>query len=186
VHSSDGSQVLHHVDPAFHPLKDAQLAALSPGLHAIGGAGATGLGLDFIRQHLVTREQMQPLDVGPAALARAPIEELIAEAAATPLHNAIDTLIQSAIARANSEVYAFGSAFHNAGANPFFGFSPDDGGHNIHMNQGNPTGGSFGKDNGIYKDGAIFVRFPGQKTWQAVFIAFQTQSWHTDDRGRPI
>jgi uncharacterized protein YukJ len=186
VHSSDGSQVLYRVDTAFRPPKEARLLALPPGLRAIGAAGASGLGLDFIRQHLVSRDQMQPLDMGPATLASASMDELIAEAVATPLHNAIDTLVQSAIARPDAEMYAFGSAFHNAGTNPFFQFTPDDGGHNIHMNQGNPSSGSFGRDNGIYKDGALLVRYAGQATWQAVFIAFQTQSWHTDDHGRPI
>ena len=187
VLSSDNSQVLFRVDHAFHSPQEARLVGLAAGIDAIGSAGASGLGLDFIRQHLVTREQMDLLEIGPAVSAGAGLAELLAEAAATPLHESIDALVQSAIAQPDAELYAFGSLFRNLGAaNPFFGFSPDVGAHDIHMNQGNPSSGAFGKDNGIYTDGAMLVRFPGQTTWQAVFIAFQSQSWHTDDHGRPI
>jgi uncharacterized protein YukJ len=40
------------------------------------------------------------------------------------------------------------------------------------------------QDNGIWQDGAVFVNLPSlQDTWIAVFIAFQAQSWKTDDNG---
>ena len=53
------------------------------------------------------------------------------------------------------------------------------------MNQGNPLD-NHGQDNGIWQDGALFVNLPAQHTWIAVFIAFQTQSWQTDDQGNPV
>jgi len=32
----------------------------------------------------------------------------------------------------------------------------------------------------------LFVNLPAQNTWIAVFIAFQTESWQTDDNGNPL
>ena len=52
------------------------------------------------------------------------------------------------------------------------------------MNQGNPLN-NHGQDNGIWQDGALFVYLPSQKRWIAVFIAFQTQAWQTDNHGNP-
>jgi hypothetical protein len=49
------------------------------------------------------------------------------------------------------------------------------------MNQGNPRG-RFSKDNGVWQDGALIFHFPSQHHWVAVFLKFQTQAWHTDDR----
>jgi hypothetical protein len=48
------------------------------------------------------------------------------------------------------------------------------------MNQGNS--GRFKGDNGVWQDGGLFVHFPNQSQWVAVFLAFQSQAWHTDDR----
>ena len=56
--------------------------------------------------------------------------------------------------------------------------------HDIHMNQGNPKG-PFQKDNGIWQDGAIFIELPASGKWIAVFLAFQTESWTTDNSGNP-
>jgi uncharacterized protein YukJ len=52
------------------------------------------------------------------------------------------------------------------------------------MNQGNPPH-SHDQDNGIWQDGALFAELPAENTWIAIFIAFQTQSWHTGDDGNP-
>lgn len=48
------------------------------------------------------------------------------------------------------------------------------------MNQGNV--GQFTKDDGVYQDGAFLLHFPGQQQWVGIFLKFQSQSWHTDDR----
>lgn len=53
------------------------------------------------------------------------------------------------------------------------------------MNQGNPIG-NHNQDNGVWQDGALFVNLPSQNTWIAVFIAFQTQVWTTDNDGNPM
>ncbi len=47
------------------------------------------------------------------------------------------------------------------------------------MNQGNV--GSFIADDGVWQDGGLLFHFPLQQQWTAVFLKFQSQSWHTDD-----
>ena len=59
------------------------------------------------------------------------------------------------------------------------------------MNQGNPAPplgpASFFHDNGTYQDGGLIFHFPGQQQWVAMFLKFQSQAWHTDDRtGNPL
>jgi uncharacterized protein YukJ len=51
----------------------------------------------------------------------------------------------------------------------------------------NPPG-RFDGDNGIWQDGALFINLPAenpQERWVALFIAFQTQSWDTNNDGNP-
>jgi hypothetical protein len=77
-------------------------------------------------------------------------------------------------------VYAFGQRWGpETKADNYFGFVPGNGIHDIHMNQGNA--GQFTKDNGVWQDGGLIFEFPGQNQWTAVFLKFQSQSWHTDD-----
>ena len=59
--------------------------------------------------------------------------------------------------------------------------------HDIHMNQGNPLAGGHAGDNGVWQDGGLLLWFPKADRWVTVFLAFQSQSWHTDDHtGNPI
>lgn len=46
---------------------------------------------------------------------------------------------------------------------------PDDGVHNIHMNQGNYTG-NHNDENGRGEDGALFIYFPDTKTWTGIHM----------------
>jgi hypothetical protein len=48
------------------------------------------------------------------------------------------------------------------------------------MNQGNVP--RFAGDDGVWQDGALMVHFPASQQWVAVFLAFQSQAWHTDDQ----
>jgi len=36
-------------------------------------------------------------------------------------------------------------------------------------------------DDGVWQDGALLLHFPGQAQWVGIFLAFQSQAWHTDD-----
>ena len=103
-------------------------------------------------------------------------EQAVGEARAAALKNAVITLLNMTIADKDGVIYAFGSAFSDSGK--------VDGIHDIHMNQGNPLN-NHGGDNGVWQDGALFINLPAKKTWTAVFIAFQTESWKTDSSGNP-
>jgi uncharacterized protein YukJ len=166
IQSNDGSEVLFCVKENFTPPMAAGLLALkSTVTHP-----DHDLALDFVRvKGLVTRDEMQLL----------PLDETTPT---STLHSAIDTLIQKAIAQ-KATVFAFGQTFRNGTSsnNPFWNFRPDQGIHDIHMNQGNPNG-AHSKDNGTFQDGALLIHFP-DGTWSAVFIAFQSQSFNTDDQG---
>ena len=66
--------------------------------------------------------------------------------------------------------------------NQYFHFTPGRGLHDLHMNQGSPQ--PHARDDGVWLDGGLFVRFPGAAT-VAFFFAFQSQSWQTDDMTGP-
>ena len=79
--------------------------------------------------------------------------------------------------------YVYGSRFGPENKkDKIFGFEPTNGMHNIHMNQGNS--GRWKQDNGVYHDGGILIQF--KDYWVAIFLAFLTQSWCTDQNGDPI
>jgi hypothetical protein len=48
------------------------------------------------------------------------------------------------------------------------------------MNQGNLP--PFLGDDGVWQDGGLLFQFPSTDQWVALFLAFQSQAWHTDDR----
>lgn len=171
IRSSDGSEIRYQAKDRFKPPNLESLKVLHPGLTLTHGDRQ--LGLDYVRtQGLVAPDQMELLPIG----------ETLPN---TKLHNHIDSLIQKAI-QEGAQIFVFGQSFANQGSspNPFWGFVPDQGIHDVHMNQGNPAG-RFEKDNGIFQDGGMFVLFPNG-IWSSLFIAFQSQSFHTDDRGNPI
>jgi hypothetical protein len=86
-----------------------------------------------------------------------------------------------ALADPEARVLAFGERWGPEDGMPdqVFGFAPGNGVHDIHMNQGNS--GRFVRDDGVWQDGAFLFHFPQAQQWVAVFLAFQSQSWHTDD-----
>ncbi len=161
VQSTDGSKVLHHVEHDFHPPDPEGLINLPDGFTSLSlkGQGTPNpLALDFVREGIVHQDQMQPLEIG-------------VRDSQNDLQSEVDDLTNRIDPHPDAKLYAFGSQFSG-------------GIHDIHMNQGNPRG-SFGIDNGTYQDGALFVHLPSQERWLAVFIAFQTQDWQTDDAGNP-
>ncbi len=190
IESVDGSEVLYAIEHGFTPPDPAGLAALSTGMTSIPSQ-PDGLALDFVRSliggaPMITRAAMTtlPLPTSTArflnealSLDRSPAHLHSAEQDAHALQNAVVQLLNQAVTDPGSVIYAFGSAFADGGVT--------DGIHDIHMNQGNPPN-NHGNDNGIWQDGAVFVSLPGQATWTALFIAFQTESWTTDDAGNPV
>jgi uncharacterized protein YukJ len=47
------------------------------------------------------------------------------------------------------------------------------------MNQGNPPG-RHAHDNGAWQDGALLIHYPAAGRWTALFLAFQSQRWHSE------
>jgi uncharacterized protein YukJ len=129
------------------------------------GSGA----LDFIRSNLFDRTKMRPLPFSVPGFDN-------------DLNEKLDRVMQRAVADENAVVYAFGERWgpEPATKDKYFGFLPGNGIHDIHMNQGNS--GRFVGDDGVFQDGGLLVHFPDQAEWTAIFLKFQSQSWHTDDR----
>lgn len=169
IQSVDGSEVLYVIDPGFTPPSAAGLLALPTGMTALPSA-LGGLALDFVRSTV----QGAPM-VDKDAMTLLPIR-FPAGHRHNNLQNAVVDLLNRAIADKDGTIYAFGSAFADRGK--------IDGIHDIHMNQGNPKG-SFQRDNAVWQDGGIFFELPASDKWIAVFLAFQTESWMTDDSGNP-
>jgi uncharacterized protein YukJ len=170
------SQVLYYADDDFHhAITDMILQAqLSDGYTPLPSK-PDGLALDFIRMNLFDVSQMVPLDG-------------VSTGDNNDLNDKLDLFVQQAIADDDAVIYAFGQHWVDAGgADQYFPeIDPSTGIHDIHMNQGNPQGNYF-KDNGPYQDGGLIFHFPSRNRWAAVFTAFQSESFHTDDTtGDPL
>jgi uncharacterized protein YukJ len=162
------SELEYLIDSNFrHEILDA-VAALPSGWNALDEHRPGGAALDFIRGNLFNRDDMRqlPFDVpGPD----------------NDLNEKLAHYVRRAIADEQATVYAFGQRWgpEQDKTDKIFGFLPGNGVHDIHMNQGNV--GEFVRDDGVYQDGALLLHFPAQQQWVAIFLKFQSQTWHTDD-----
>lgn len=154
------------VENYTHPLVD-ELKELPTGFTPLP-RGPGGLAMDYIRANLFRPDLMVPLpfDVpGPD----------------NDLNEKLDMHVQRALAEEDAMIYAFGERW---GPEPntrdkYFGFKPGNGIHDIHMNQGSVA--EFEEYNGVWQDGGVLLHLPSEDRWVAVFLAFQSQCWHTDD-----
>jgi hypothetical protein len=74
-----------------------------------------------------------------------------------------------------TKIYVFGEPFSSGGL----------GVHNIHQNQGDPSGTSWWNENAIWQDGATIIeKSDGSIT--AFINKFTSQSYVTDDSGHPV
>ncbi|MCK9905162.1 hypothetical protein CC117_25555 [Parafrankia colletiae] len=158
------SELLYTADEDFtHPVLPA-LATLTDGFTPLTSTPG-GLALDFIRGNLFDRTTLRTMPAdqpGPD----------------NDLADKLDHYIQHAVGDPAARLYAFGQRWGPETApDKIFGFAPGNGIHDIHMNQGNT--GRFTADDGVWQDGALILSFPDR--WIAVFLAFQSQAWHTDD-----
>ena len=167
------SELLYLVDDNLaHPVT-AALEGLASGWHGLA-PGAGGSNLDYIRANLFERADMRPLppDV---------------EGPGNDLADLLDHWLRRAIDESGARLYAFGERWGpEAGApDEVFGFRPGNGVHDVHMNQGNS--GAYRRDDGVWQDGGLLLRLPGASRWVGLFLAFQSQAWHTDDvTGHPL
>lgn len=162
------SELLYLVDDDFrHPLVTG-VGGLGDGWHPLASTPG-GSALDFIRGNLFD----------PGAMRVLPPD---ASGPDNDLADLLDHYVQRAMADPSARVYAFGERWgpEQDAPDKIFGFSPGNGVHDIHMNQGNSP--QFMRDDGVWQDGGLVFHFPSDDRWVAVFLAFQSQAWHTDDR----
>ena len=171
------SELLFHINDSFqHPFL-TELIELPVGFSSLDSIAGT-LSLDYIRANLFDPAEMKPL----AHTVPGPDNDL---------NEKINSYIERAIGDENATVYAFGARWgpEENKKDKYFGFLPGNGIHDIHMNQGNV--GKFVDDDGVWQDGALLIHFPEvgsgdgnivwPEQWVALFLAFQSQCWHTDD-----
>ena len=162
------SELEYLIDDRFnHPLT-ALLAEVPLGFTKIANKPGT-TALDYIRGNLFDRAKMRILPFNVPGLDN-------------DLNEKIDSVMQRAVADEEATVYAFGERWgpEKNKKDKYFGFLPGNGIHDIHMNQSNV--GNFVGDDGVWQDGAVLVHFPSQNQWVAIFLKFQSQGWHTDDK----
>ncbi len=171
------SALLYLMDDDYdHPMLDV-LPDLPLGFNRLESRPGSGA-LDFIRGNHFDRNKMKPL----AHSIQGPDNDL---------NDKIHAYVRRAIEDEEALLYAFGERWGPENKkDKYFGFLPGNGIHDIHMNQGNAT--KWQADDGVWQDGGLIFHFPrigGEheaeiwpEQWVAVFLAFQSQAWHTDDR----
>ena len=159
------SELLYLVDDDLRHPVTAAVAGLGPGWHPLPSKPG-GAALDFIRGNLLSRADMRPLPPDVAG----PDNDLA---------DHLDRHVKRAIADPAALVYAFGERWgpESGKRDKVFGFKPGNGVHDIHMNQGNSE--RFRGDDGVWQDGGLLLRIGDR--WVGIFLAFQSQAWHTDD-----
>lgn len=145
--------------------KLAALSALPEGFHANPPeARKRDLALDYVRERYFEREEMNTM---PAT----------SPGAWDDLQDYIDFYLRRAVESGDAvTAYVFGACFR-AGGFPI-------GVHDVHMNQGNS--GPYARDNGTFQDGGLVLTSRHSSTAVGIFLAFQGQSFNTDDGGHPI
>jgi uncharacterized protein YukJ len=171
------SELLYLVIEDFRHPVTVDLSELSHGFSEVPSRPG-GVGLDFIRGNVFHRTQMRALPhsvPGPD----------------NDLNEKLNAYVQRAIDDEDATIYAFGERWgpEHDQRDRYFGFLPGNGVHDIHMNQGNV--GRFIEQDGVWQDGALVLHFPAMvgtsgeilfpEQWVGVFLAFQSQAWHTDD-----
>lgn len=149
-----------------HPLTE-RLSSLTEGFTALPRQPGSAA-LDFIRGNLFNRLDMRAL---PPSL---PGDD-------NDLSDRLAHFVDRAAREADALVYAFGSRWGPEHGTPdkVFHFEPGNGIHDIHMNQGNDP--SHKGDDGVWQDGGLILHFQATDQWVSIFLAFQSQAWHTDD-----
>jgi len=155
-----------------HPVLD-HIKRAPVGFTKLPGSADTAA-LDYIRGNLFDIDAMR---IVPGIL----------DGSNNDLNDIFTVYVEKAINTPGSLIYAFGSRWgpEEDKEDAYFDFLPGNGIHDIHMNQGNS--GSHSGDNGVYQDGGVFIHYPDNDSWVAMFLKFQSQVVHSDDGdGGPI
>jgi uncharacterized protein YukJ len=161
------SELLYLVDDDLQHPVTAALDELGPGWHQVESRPG-GAALDFIRANLFDPARMRSLPPDVAG----PDNDLA---------DLIDHYVKRAIVDTDATLAVFGDRWgpDSSHIDHVFGFRPGNGVHDVHMNQGNAD--RFADDNGVWQDGALLINFPAESRWIGIFLAFQSQAWHTHD-----
>lgn len=154
------SELLYLVGDKFKSEQITHLQNLKDGFTEINTSNRE-IALDYIRGGLFDPKKMIELPYN-------------VDGPDNDLNEKVDAYLRRAIDNQSAKIYVYGE--------PFPG-----GMHNIHMNQGNVD--AFRRDDGIWQDGGIMIHFEDENKWLGMFLAFQSQSWCTDDKGhmeRPV
>lgn len=161
------SELLYFADDNFnHPITE-RLEQLKMGYNSIEGS-SRDMCLDYVRGGFFDPSKMLPLkcDIpGPS----------------NDLNELIQKYVKRAINMKGGLIYAFGERWGPESFLPdsFFGFRPGSGIHDIHMNQGNSK--RWKSDDAPCQDGGLLIHLPEEDRWVAIFLAFQSQCFNTDD-----
>ncbi len=179
VRSTDGSMLLSYMDDNFqHEICNRILEAFpADGIYDVNiTEKRKQVGLDFLRRNMVSDfNKMILLPNNAPGLDN-------------DLEDKLRLVLDKSKADPQARIFAFGEKWESTtNKDKYFPEIKDQGLHDIHMNQGNPTG-SFDKDNGVFQDGGLLIHFPSLNRWTVILLAFQTQfntlnptNLHTDD-----
>jgi uncharacterized protein YukJ len=161
------SDLLYLLDDDFQHPVTAAVDGLGAGWHPLP-AQRGGPNLDYVRANLFDAAKMHPLPPDAAG----PDNDL---------PDLLEHYVQRAIADPAARLHVFGQRWgpEEDKKDKSFGFLPGNGVHDVHMNQGNS--GQFVRDDGVFQDGGLLFHFPAESRWVGVFLAFQSQAFHTDD-----
>lgn len=166
------SDLLYFADDDFRHQITTRLANVDDGPHSIP-TPAGGLALDYQRGGMFDRRHMRRVPSSRPG----------------PSNDLIDEL-DHWVARAHSDpamrLHAYGARWgpEMQANDQVFGFKPGNGIHDVHMNQGNWD--EHRRENHPWTDGGLIFHDAQDNRWCAIFLAFQTQSWHTDEEGNPL
>ena len=178
INTRSGSSRGHEADLLFfadrdfrHPVTE-RLHGVPDGIMRVE-SHPNGLALDYQRGGMFDRRDMRRV---PSSI----------PGPANDLTDELEAWVQQAIAFPSMRILAFGTRWgpEERGVDHIFGFRPGNGMHDVHMNQGNRD--EHAHDNATWADGGLLFHDRDARRWGAIFLAFQTQSWHTDDEGHPI
>jgi uncharacterized protein YukJ len=160
------SELLYLVVEDFrHPVVDLLPGAPTGWTPLPPGPG--GPNLDYIRGNVLD----------PAAMRSLPAD---ATGPDNDLADLLDHYVERAVGDPQALLHVFGQRWGPERiSDKIFGFAPGNGVHDVHMNQGNSA--AFRRDDGVWQDGGLLFHFPDMSQWVAIFLAFQSQAWHTDD-----
>lgn len=156
------SEVLYYIEKKFrHPIT-SKIIDFPFGFTDINDDVKTKYGLDYLRGKLFNKKFLKPI----ASQLPGPNNDL---------NEKIYDLLSKGINNKNYTLYVFGKRWGPEGKDKVFNFSPGNGIHDIHMNQGNVNG--FDRDDSAYNDGGLLIHIMPENRWIGVFIAFQSQSF---------